>query len=202
MKNPFKCGEIVKAVKNAVNIPVTVKIRAGFDKEHINAEEVAKYCEEAGASAVFVHGRTRDMMYSGKADRYIIKKVKNSVSIPVVGNGDIYSAADALSMLIETGCDGVMVARGCLGNPWLFGEIVAAMEGKEYSPPTLKETGDVVRRHIELQTIYGESGLLPLRKQLAWYTKGMHGSAALRNRLNTASGAEEFLDIINIIYGK
>lgn len=200
MKYPYKCFEIVKAVKSAVPVPVTVKIRAGFDGNHINADEVAKYCEEGGASAIFIHGRTRDMMYSGRADRNIIKKVKNSVSVPVVGNGDIFCAGDAVSMLKETGCDGVMVARGALGRPWIFGEIAAALEGREYVNLTLEETGDIIRRHIELQVLYRNDSLLALRKQLSWYTKGIPGSASLRNRLNAASAPEEFLEIINSVY--
>jgi tRNA-dihydrouridine synthase len=140
------------------------------------------------------------MMYSGRADRNIIKKVKNSVSVPVVGNGDIFCADDAVSMLKETGCDGVMVARGALGRPWIFGEIAAALEGREYVNLTLEETGDIIRRHIELQVLYRNDSLLALRKQLSWYTKGIPGSASLRNRLNAASAPEEFLEIINSVY--
>ncbi len=204
MRDPHKCGELVRAVKNAVGVPVTVKIRAGFDKSRVNADEVAKYCEDAGASAVFVHGRTREMMYSGKADRHIIKKVKQAVAIPVVGNGDVNSASDALALLGETGCDGVMVGRGCLGRPWLFAEIKAAfeVEGKKYVQPSLKEIGETVRRHIALQSELEGSCLLTLRKQLSWYTKGIPGSSALRQKLNTASRKEEFLSLTDEIFNR
>jgi tRNA-dihydrouridine synthase len=141
-------------------------------------------------------------MYSGRADRNIIKKVKNSVSIPVIGNGDINSAADAVSMMRETGCDGVMIARGCLGKPWLFGEIKAVFEGKEFLPLTFKEIGDIVRLHISLQSEFGGSGnLLPLRKQLSWYTKGISGSAAIRRKLNEACEKEEFYAVADEVFG-
>ena len=202
MKNPALVYDIVKAVSGAVSLPVTVKIRAGFDGEHKNATEVALAAEEGGASLVTVHGRTKTQMYSGKADREIIARVKDALHIPVVGNGDICTAADAQAMLRDTACDGVMVGRGAVGNPFLFAEIRAAMAGECYTPPTARERMETalwqVRLAIEEK---GErEAVLASRKQFADYAAGLRGAAALRGAVHKAesyaalaSYAQEFL---------
>nr|MDO5124637.1 tRNA dihydrouridine synthase DusB [Eubacteriales bacterium] len=199
MTNPDLCYDIVKAVSSAVEIPVTVKIRKGIDDEHITAIEVAKAVESAGAKAIAVHGRTRQQMYKPSADWEIIKEVKNSVGIPVIGNGDINSASDAARMLEETGCDMVMVGRGAMGNPWIFREINAYMsEERLLSEPTLFEKMDIMRRHIEKLCEYkGEDvGMREARKHVAWYIKGLRGSAAIRNDAGRLRTLPEFYSLI------
>lgn len=199
MTNPDLCYDIVKAVSSAVEIPVTVKIRKGIDDEHITAIEVAKAVESAGAKAIAVHGRTRQQMYKPSADWEIIKEVKNSVSIPVIGNGDINTASDAARMLEKTGCDMVMVGRGAMGNPWIFREINAYMsEERLLSPPTLFEKMDIMRRHIEKLCEYkGEDvGMREARKHVAWYIKGLRGSAAIRNDAGRLRTLTEFYSLI------
>lgn len=196
MKNPEKCEKVVRAVKNAVNVPVTVKIRTGFDSKHINASEVAKYCEQGGASAVTVHGRTREMMYSGKADLNEIARVKKSVSIPVIGNGDVCSVQDYVRMK-ETGCDGVMIGRGSMGRPWIFGEIKTYINGEEFVPPTNREIAEIILHQLELVEGFAfKEYLLTMRKQISWYTKGISGSADIRRRLNQAVTADDFKALI------
>ena len=185
MREPERAERIVRAVVGAVRLPVTVKMRAGWDEEHINAVELAKRVEDAGAAAVCVHGRTRRQMYAPSADWNIIRRVKEAVSIPVIGNGDIFTAADALRMLRETGCDGVMIARGAQGNPWIFRELICAMDGIPYTPPDVKERLEVAYRHAEsLVREKGERiGISESRKHMAWYVHGMRGAAAVRGKL-------------------
>ena len=183
MKDPALCGRIVEAVVKAVGLPVTVKIREGWDEGSVNAVEVAKICEAAGASMIAVHGRTREQMYAPPADWEIIAAVKNAVSIPVIGNGDIYSAKDAMNMMEQTGCDLVMVGRGALGNPWIFREINSQYDlERPVSPPGIFERMTVMNRHIEKLCQYkGENvGMREARKHTAWYMRGIKGAAKLR----------------------
>lgn len=202
MRNPELVYDIVRAISEAISKPVTVKIRKGFDEDHVNAVEVAKAAEAGGAGAVAVHGRTREQYYSGAADWSIIKAVKEAVNIPVIGNGDIKCGADAKRMLEETGCDGVMVGRAAEGNPFIFREITAFMEGREYTAPTLKEIKETVLLHADMQLEYkGEFiGIREMRKHLSWYLKGFEGASALRKRINEMETFEELKEIINNIY--
>ena len=183
MKDPALCGRIVEAVAKALDIPVTVKIRKGWDAASVNAVEIAKVCESAGAKMIAVHGRTREQMYAPPADWDIIAAVKSAVSVPVIGNGDIYSAGDALAMMEKTGCDLVMVGRGALGNPWIFREINSRYDlGRPVSPPGLYERMLVMNRHVEKLCQYkGENvGMREARKHTAWYMRGIRGAAKLR----------------------
>jgi nifR3 family TIM-barrel protein len=204
LKNPPLIGEIVSAVVKAVSLPVTVKIRAGWDSTCINAPEVAKIIEAAGASMLTVHARTREQMYEPGVDRSVIKAVKESVSIPVLGNGDIYTAADALSMMEETGCDGVMIARGAMGNPWVFSEICAALDGKSYTPPPAPERFEVALSQV--REMIGEKGerigVAEAKKHLAWYCHGMEGAAAARGRLMQAVSYDELATILREMGGR
>ena len=198
LKNPKLIGEIVSAVAKAVSIPVTVKIRAGWDSTSINAPEVAKIIEDAGASMITVHARTREQMYEPGVDRSVITAVKRAVSIPVLGNGDIYTAADALSMMEETGCDGVMIARGAMGNPWVFSEICAALDGRDYTPPPMAEKFEVALAQVkEMITEKGERiGVAEAKKHLSWYCHGIEGAAAARGRLMQATSYGELAVIL------
>lgn len=186
MKNPELCGRIVAAVKSTVNIPVTVKIRSGWDDDSVNAVEVAGICADAGAAAICVHGRTRTQMYTGKADWDIIRQVKRAVTVPVIGNGDVTDAASAIKMLEETGCDLVMIGRGVLGNPWIFREINGALAEKAciLPPPSLEERLLLIRKHIGLLcSLKGEKrGMREARKHVAWYLHGMKNAAQFRKR--------------------
>ena len=186
MREPERIGRIVRAVADAVNCPVTAKIRAGWDAENVNAVEVARICEQAGAAAIAVHGRTRVQQYAGQADWSVIRAVKRSVSVPVLGNGDVRSGADALRMMEETGCDGVLVGRAAQGNPWIFREIRAALAGEEIPEVTGPERVEMALRHFELELrLHGErGGLLEMRKHIAWYVHGMRGAAKFREQVN------------------
>ena len=193
MKTPELAEKIVRAMSDAVRLPITVKIRAGWDKSSINAVEMAKRLEQAGAQMICVHGRTREQMYAPGADREIIRLVKEAVKIPVVGNGDVFSAADALNMIKETGCDGVMIARGAQGNPWIFEEIRAAMNALPYTPPSLEERLQVALEHAKNLTLEkGERiGIAESRKHMAWYLHGVRGAAAARGELMQACTLEQ-----------
>ncbi|XOQ42979.1 MAG: tRNA-dihydrouridine synthase [Clostridium sp.] len=195
MKNPPLCGEIVAAVKNAVPVPVTVKIRAGWDEKSKNAVEVAKICESAGAAAVAVHARTRAQMYAPSPDWGIIQAVKNVVSIPVIGNGDVTDAQSAARMMEQTGCDAVMVARGALGNPWVFREINAYLDDscRILPKPGVHEKMLVLLRQVELMCRYKDEhrAMHEVRKHVGWYLKGLRNAAEFRRRASLISSMEE-----------
>ena len=201
MKNPQLAGEIVSAVVKATHLPVTVKIRAGWDADSINAPEMARILEASGASMICVHGRTREQMYEPGVNRDIIARVKQAVSIPVFGNGDIYTAEDAVSMMRETGCDGVMIARGAMGNPWLFAEIKALLSGETFVPPTPEERFDVALKQVrEMIDEKGERvGLAEAKKHLGWYCKGIVGAATARNRIMQATSYEELVAVVTAL---
>ena len=199
MKNPKLVYELVSATVKAIKKPVTVKIRKGFDDEHINAVEIAKIIEEAGAAAVAVHGRTREQYYSGKADWEIIRQVKEAVSIPVIGNGDVTSGEKAIAMREQTGCDGVMIARGAQGNPWIFSELLEyERTGRLPDRPDVEEIKQTMLRHARLQIEYkGDfTGIREMRKHVAWYTKGLHGAARLRDQINQV---ESYAELENLL---
>ena len=193
MREPELAGRIVRAVADAVKKPVTVKIRSGWDADSVNAPEVARRLEQSGAAAIAVHARTREQYYSGRADWRVIADVKRAVSIPVFGNGDIASGADAIAMMEQTGCDAVMIGRGAQGNPWIFAEVSAAMRGEVYARPSLSARVEMAIRHFDMELrLHGERrGLPEMRKHIAWYVSGAHGAARFRDYVNTLSDPDE-----------
>lgn len=206
MKNPKLVGEIIEKVVKATKKPVTVKFRKGFDDEHINAVEIAKIAESSGAAAVAVHGRTREQYYSGKADWDIIRQVKEAVSIPVIGNGDLLTAEDVIAMKEQTNCDGFMIARGAQGNPWIFKQILHYFEtGEHLAKPSLEEVADMILRHGKMMIDFkGEyTGVREMRKHAAWYTAGYHNSSKLRVKFNEVESYEDMQELLDHeIYNK
>lgn len=205
MKNPKLVEEILSRLVKAVQKPITVKIRKGFDEEHVNAVEIAKIAESCGVAAVAVHGRTRAQYYSGAADWDIIADVKNAVSIPVIGNGDVDSPRKAQQLLEHTGCDGVMIGRAAQGNPWIFREIVSFLENDTIpAEPSNQEKKELILRHASLQLEYkGEyTGVREMRKHLSWYTTGMPHSARFRQTINSMESMEELRAGVEEIFGK
>ncbi|MCD8121629.1 MAG: tRNA dihydrouridine synthase DusB [Clostridiales bacterium] len=202
MKDPKQAGAILSALVRSVKKPVTVKFRKGFDEKHENAVEIAQIAEACGVAAVAVHGRTREQYYSGKADWEVIRRVKEAVRIPVIGNGDIFTPEDAKRCLEETGCDGLMIARGARGNPWIFREIRHYLDTGERLPgPTADEIADMVLRHARMQAAYRgiTMGMKEMRKHIAWYTAGLPHSASIRRAANTVETMEELETLANQI---
>ena len=201
LKNPELVRKIVTSVVKAVDKPVTVKIRRGFDEDSVNAVEIAKIIEDCGAAAVAVHGRTREQYYSGKADWDIIRQIKEAVAIPVIGNGDVTSPETAVALMEQTGCDGIMIGRAVRGNPWLFSEILHYMEtGEHKARPIMEEVREMILRHTRMQVeLKGEyTALREMRKHVAWYTAGFPHSARLRARTNEISTMQELEELISV----
>ena len=201
MKNPRLAGEIVSAMTKAVKLPVTVKIRAGWDSDSINAPEMAKILEQSGASVICVHARTKEQLYTPGIDLRVIEQVKRAVSIPVVGNGDITSAEDAIAMIEKTGCDGVMIGRGAMGNPWLFSEIAARMEGREFIAPTVEERLQTALSHLDQMIAHkgDRVGLAEGKKHVSWYLNGLRGAASARAAIMTADSTDAIRSVLETI---
>ena len=200
MTNPVLAGQMIEAAVRASHRPVTVKIRKGFSPATVNAVEMAKVAQESGASAIAVHGRTRDQYYAGVADWDIIKEVKQAVKIPVFGNGDIFSPQNALECLNKTACDGLLIARGAMGNPWLFSQIIGLMETGEIPPPPT--TGEIIATaidHLHAVAAHPTARIQEMRKHISWYTKGMYGSADIRRRVNKACTVHEMESLLREI---
>lgn len=203
MKNPLLAGQIIEKTVKAIKKPVTVKIRKGFDEEHVNAVELAHIAQESGAAAVAVHGRTREQYYAGSADWDIIRQVKEAVRIPVIGNGDVVDGPSAKRMLEETGCDGVMIGRAVRGNPWLIGQIRTYLEtGENPERPSAKEVREMILEHAALQlACKGEYiGVREMRKHVSWYTTGYPHSAKIRQRINEVETMEELEKVMDILW--
>ena len=203
MKDPLLAGQIIEAVVKAIEKPVTVKIRKGFDEEHVNAVEMAHVAQESGAAAVAVHGRTREQFYSGEADWEVIRQVKESVAIPVIGNGDVTDGESARALLQQTGCDGIMIGRACQGNPWIFREVKSFLEnGKACERPSNREILDTILRHADLQLQYkGEYiGIREMRKHVSWYSAGIPNSAKFRATINAMESMEELKKAVSEIF--
>ncbi|MCR2045645.1 tRNA dihydrouridine synthase DusB [Anaerosalibacter massiliensis] len=198
LKSPLKVEEIIRKTVKVSKKPITVKIRKGWDSLNTNAVEIAKIAEKEGAEAITVHGRTRDMFYSGKADWDVIKNVKENVSIPVIGNGDIFKPEDGIKMLEYTNCDGIMIGRGARGNPWIFKNILEIIEGKEMRCPTVEEKTKKSIEHLNLLcNIKGEYiGVKEMRKHIHWYVKGMPNSSQIRNQINTIETKNEMVEAL------
>lgn len=205
MRNPGLVEELLKKLVRAVKKPVTVKIRKGFDQEHVNAVEIARIAEGCGVAAVAVHGRTREQFYSGRADWEIIRQVKEAVKIPVIGNGDVDNPEKAAEMLAETGCDGVMIGRAARGNPWIFRETTEFLEeGEVPCRPDNSEKKRIILRHarLQLETKGEYTAVREMRKHLAWYTAGMPHSAGFRGMINSMESMEELLAGVEQIFGQ
>ena len=198
MKNPSLAEKILRSVVKSSNKPVTVKFRMGWDMDNINGVEIAKISEASGISAITIHARTRDMFYTGEADWSYIKKIKSSVSIPVIGNGDVFLPEDGLRLLEETGCDAIAIGRGTMGNPWIFKRILNLMNGKEDKAPTNEEIINMAIRHLEMVCqLKGEKvGVREMRKQLAWYLKGMRNSNEVKNMINSINTKEYMIEVL------
>lgn len=200
MKNPKLAGEIIEKTARAIKKPVTVKIRKGFDENHVNAVEMAKIAEASGAAAIAVHGRTREQFYSGKADWEIIRQVKEAVSIPVIGNGDLLTAEDVIAMQEQTGCDGFMIGRGAQGNPWIFRQVLHYFKtGEQLPKPEFEEVAEMMLRHARMMLEFkGEyTGIREIRKHGAWYTAGYPNSAKLRVMINEV---ETYNELESLLY--
>lgn len=198
MKDTKLASEIVKSIKKVSEKPVTVKFRKGFDDKNLNALEFAKVMEDSGADALTIHGRTREQMYHGKADWQIIKDIKSSVSIPVIGNGDIFTGEDAINMIERTNCDGIMVARGALGNPWIFNEISKKLKGEYVVKPTPNEILDICIEHFKRALYYYDEkkAIREMRKHISWYIKGLKNCSIIKDTINKEANKDRVLNIL------
>ena len=201
MRDPALAEKVLASLRRSTCLPVSVKMRLGWDSEHINAVEIAKIAEACGVDAITVHGRTREQFYSGKADWEQIARVKRAVKVPVIANGDIRDEASLDAIINETGADGVMIGRAAMGNPWIFKQLSHYLQtGKKLPPPTLAERAAVIRRHLDLLLEFKGDyiGIREMRKHAAWYTKGLIGAAELRDKINRAETREEFNQLLTI----